>query len=220
MSVKHEIDLTNGPVPVTGMTREEFLLAVTELKHAAGTITRALDDLATNGLLSKNGASLAARQVAASGGGLTVTNGDGVSGNPTLSLADDLAALEALAAAGIPYRTGTSAWAIATAAELRSLAADTETITAAGAAAAAKLVSWLVEPASTGAALTLGNGTWDGQLKYLVYRGAGTKTYVLTGTNIDVTTSITFSATERAATLVWNVATAKWEVVSASATVA
>lgn len=42
--------------------------------------------------------------------GITVTNGTGVSGNPTLALADDLGALEGLTTNGLGVRTGTSAW--------------------------------------------------------------------------------------------------------------
>lgn len=44
--------------------------------------------------------------------GVTVTYGDGVSGNPTINLVNDLSALEGLSSTGIPYRTGTDAWSI------------------------------------------------------------------------------------------------------------
>lgn len=43
--------------------------------------------------------------------GITVTNGSGVSGNPTLALADDLAAVEGLAGTGLAVRTAASTWA-------------------------------------------------------------------------------------------------------------
>jgi hypothetical protein len=43
--------------------------------------------------------------------GITVTNGDGVAGNPTLALADDLAALEGLASTGFAVRTASNVWA-------------------------------------------------------------------------------------------------------------
>lgn len=43
--------------------------------------------------------------------GLSVTNGNGVSGNPTISLANDLAALEALGSTGFATRTGSDTWA-------------------------------------------------------------------------------------------------------------
>jgi hypothetical protein len=42
--------------------------------------------------------------------GITVTNGSGVAGNPTLALANDLAALEALAGTGFAVRSGTDTW--------------------------------------------------------------------------------------------------------------
>lgn len=50
------------------------------------------------------------RSIAVSGAGLGITNGSGVAGNPTLALADDVAAIEALASTGLAVRTGTSAW--------------------------------------------------------------------------------------------------------------
>lgn len=46
--------------------------------------------------------------------GITISNGNGVSGNPTLALADDLAALEGLATTGMAARTGVSTWATRT----------------------------------------------------------------------------------------------------------
>lgn len=42
--------------------------------------------------------------------GITVSNGTGISGNPTLALSDDLAAVEGLATTGMAVRTGTSTW--------------------------------------------------------------------------------------------------------------
>lgn len=46
--------------------------------------------------------------------GLTITNADGVLGNPTFALANDLAGLEALSGTGLSARTGTSTWATRT----------------------------------------------------------------------------------------------------------
>ena len=43
--------------------------------------------------------------------GMTISNSDGVAGNPTFALANDLAALEGLASTGIAVRTGTDTWA-------------------------------------------------------------------------------------------------------------
>lgn len=51
------------------------------------------------------------RSIANATAGITWTNPDGVSGNPTPVLANDLAALEGLSSTGIGVRTGTDAWA-------------------------------------------------------------------------------------------------------------
>jgi hypothetical protein len=46
----------------------------------------ALHNLATNGLIYRNGGTIGARSITVSGNGINITNGDGASGNPTLSL--------------------------------------------------------------------------------------------------------------------------------------
>lgn len=51
-----------------------------------------------------------ARALTGPAAGITVTFGDGFAGNPTLALANDLAALEGLAATGFAVRTGADAW--------------------------------------------------------------------------------------------------------------
>jgi hypothetical protein len=71
----------------------------------------ALHNLATNGAIHRTGASTyASRTLTAPAAGITVSNGDGVSGNPTLVLANDLAAVEGLATTGFVRRTGTDTW--------------------------------------------------------------------------------------------------------------
>ena len=54
--------------------------------------------------------------------GITVSNGDGVAGNPTLALANDLSAVEGLSSTGIAVRTAANTWAE------RSLGADSNNI--------------------------------------------------------------------------------------------
>jgi hypothetical protein len=76
----------------------------------------ALEGLAANGLAARTGTDTwTVRTITAPAAGLTVSNGDGVSGNPTLALANDLAALEGLSGTGYAKRTGTDTWATATA---------------------------------------------------------------------------------------------------------
>lgn len=84
---------------------------------------------ASTGLWSVTGAGTGSvRTLTAPAAGITITNGDGVSGNPTLALANDLAALEGLASTGIARRTGSDTWSVGTAvsnAELATMAAYT-----------------------------------------------------------------------------------------------
>lgn len=89
----------------------------------------AYEGLSANGLVARTGDGTAsARTLTAPAAGITVSNGDGVAGNPTLVLANDLAALEGLASTGIARRTGSDAWSVGTAvsnAELAAMAAFT-----------------------------------------------------------------------------------------------
>jgi phage-related tail fiber protein len=77
----------------------------------------ALHNLATNGIFVRTGSgTVAARSVAASGSGISVSNGDGVSGNPTVSLSAALSSVGGLtpAADRLAYYTGASTAALAT----------------------------------------------------------------------------------------------------------
>lgn len=67
---------------------------------------------ATAGLLARTGAgAFSVRTLTAPAAGITVSNGDGASGNPTLALANDLSALEALGSTGLAARTAADTWA-------------------------------------------------------------------------------------------------------------
>lgn len=66
---------------------------------------------ATQGFWAYTGAGTgAARTITGPAAGITVTNGAGTAGNPTLALANDLAALEGLSINGVAVRTGTDTW--------------------------------------------------------------------------------------------------------------
>lgn len=66
---------------------------------------------ATSGLWARTGAGTgAARTITAPAAGISVSNGDGVAGNPTLALANDLAGLEGMSCTGVAIRSATDTW--------------------------------------------------------------------------------------------------------------
>lgn len=68
--------------------------------------------LSANGIVARTGTgTVAVRSLAAPTAGFTITNSDGVSGNPTFVLANDLGAVEGLATTGFVRRTAADTWA-------------------------------------------------------------------------------------------------------------
>ncbi len=68
--------------------------------------------LSSAGIVARTGAgTVATRTITAPAAGFSVSNGDGVAGNPTFALTNDLAALEGLSSTGYGVRTGSDAWA-------------------------------------------------------------------------------------------------------------
>lgn len=88
----------------------------------SGTLTFTLDTglqnlstFNTTGVLVATGTDTwASRTLVAPAAGITISNADGVSGNPTFALANDLAAVEGLTTNGLAVRTGTDTWATRT----------------------------------------------------------------------------------------------------------
>jgi hypothetical protein len=65
----------------------------------------------SNGILVQTADNVfAARNLIEPAAGVTIANSDGVSGNPTFALANDLQAVEGLAGSGYAVRTGTDTW--------------------------------------------------------------------------------------------------------------
>lgn len=87
----------------------------------------AVEGLASNGLAARTATDTwAVRTITGPAAGITVSNGDGVSGNPTLALADDLAALEALSGTNtIYYRSASNTWTAVTIGSLLSFSGGT-----------------------------------------------------------------------------------------------
>jgi hypothetical protein len=109
----------------TGLTKSGNTLDVgagTGIAVAADTVgltgqALALHNLTTNGLMVRTAAAtVAARSIAVSGTGISVSNGDAAAGNPTLSLAAPLASVGGLTpvADRLAYYTGASTAALAT----------------------------------------------------------------------------------------------------------
>lgn len=71
----------------------------------------ALAGLSTAGIIARTGSGTAAvRTITAPAAGISIADGNGVSGNPTLSLANDLSAVEGLSGSGMAVRTATDTW--------------------------------------------------------------------------------------------------------------
>ena len=165
-------------------------------KQDADADLTALAGNATNGLWARTGSGAgAARTVTGPAAGIAVSNGDGVSGNPTLALANDLAALEGLSSTGFAVRTATDSWA------QRSLAAPAAGITIGNntgvsgnpTLALANDLAALEGLASTGLAVRSATDTW---LQRSV--GAGSGLVVANGDGVAGNPTVSFDAPEAA----------------------
>lgn len=124
MATLSELDLYLAQGPEAARDEAEYSQLVKiydALKYIAANFANAtaadptLDALAafnTNGFLVQTAPdTFAGRTLTAPAAGLTITNPAGTAGNPIFALANDLAALEALASTGIAARTAADTWA-------------------------------------------------------------------------------------------------------------
>jgi hypothetical protein len=107
------VDVTNGgtgAVTPAG-ARASLGLTIGTQVQAQGAGLDALQALSTTGNVVRTGNNVfATRAFSVSGAGVSISNGDGVAGNPTISLTNDLSAIEALGTTGFPVRTATDTW--------------------------------------------------------------------------------------------------------------
>lgn len=96
--------------PIDGFAWQEWFNQVTRILSNVG-IADVILGLSSTGLVTRTGTdTYTVRTLTAPAAGITVTNGNGVSGNPTLALANDLSALEGLASTGIAVRSAADTW--------------------------------------------------------------------------------------------------------------
>lgn len=106
-------EITNAPAGnIVATTVQAAINELDTEKQPIDSDLTALAALSSTGHVVRTAAATyALRALTGPAAGISVTNGDGVAGNPTLALANDLAALEGLASTGIAVRTATDTWA-------------------------------------------------------------------------------------------------------------
>ena len=98
--------------PAAGLTITNPAGIAGDITFALANDLAALEGLGSTGIAVRSAANTwVQRSLAAPAAGFTITNNDGVSGNPTFVLANDLSALEALSSTGFAARTTTDTWA-------------------------------------------------------------------------------------------------------------
>lgn len=117
----------------------------------------AVASLSTNGLVTRTTTNtMTTRSITQPANGITIVNNDGISGNPTLSLANDLSAVEGLSSTGIATRTATDTWTTRTI----TGTANEITITNGDGVSGAPILSLPAALTFTGKTVT--NGTYSG----------------------------------------------------------
>jgi hypothetical protein len=107
------IDITMGGTGAvdTATARTNLGLSIGVAVQAWGASLDAIQALNTTGYLVRTGVNTyAARNLIQPSAGITITNSDGIAGDPTFSLNSDLAALEGLSGTGIAVRSASNTW--------------------------------------------------------------------------------------------------------------
>jgi hypothetical protein len=160
---------TGSSTPYTGANGVEVTGTVVQTEATSN--LRGLHTLASNGLVTRTAAGVVtARTIDGPTSGIAIGNGDGVAGNPTISITNDLLAVESLTTTGAAVRTGIDTWTT------RTTVGTTDQIALANGDGVAgnptiSLSDNVVLPGTTGATLPTGTsaqetGTVDGQIRY------------------------------------------------------
>jgi hypothetical protein len=99
-------------LPTSSASREQFVTALEYMQPAVGSSLLAVEGLTAGGVVSKDGSGNWFARAIAGCSGVSVDNGNGIAGNPSLRLTEDLLAVESLTGAGMAKRTGADAWAL------------------------------------------------------------------------------------------------------------
>jgi hypothetical protein len=159
---------TKMTVDVYGRATVGSSLGSTDVTAALGYIPQtqnvnlaALSGTATTGIYVVTGSGVSATRSIVVPAGMSIASADGVAGNPTISLAGELAAVQGLATMGMTVRSGTGVWAtrsIVVPAGMSIASADgvagNPTISLAGELAAVEGL------ATTGIVARVGTGVW------------------------------------------------------------
>lgn len=188
-------EITNTPAGNIAATTVQA--ALNELDTEKQPLDATLTSLAafnTNGLIAQTAAdTFAGRTLTGPAAGITVTNGNGVSGNPTLALANDLAAVEGLASNGIAARTATDTWAV------RTLTGTANEIAVSNGDGVSGNPTFSLPSALTFTGKTITGGTFSGPSittpgAGITFAGSTSGTTVLQATAIAGTTTLTLPA--------------------------
>lgn len=127
--------------------------------QAYSTELAAYSGLASTGIVARTASgTVAARTITGPAAGLTVSNGSGVSGNPTFALANDLAGLEGLSSTGFAARTASDTWT------QRAMTGTANEITFTNGDGVSGAPTASLPPALTFTGKTVTNGTLSGTL--------------------------------------------------------